>query len=542
MNSDRQIKLINRIDRAKDLLKQNIDPQLDDDSIATLESIGDCLQHRKLVVKIVSPSPSLAAGLVTKHRANENLRSLYEFQAVAPISQIHDILQHCDLICLIYEKKHSIREHHYKLIELAQKQNIDLLILVQKSKFDPEPEIYSNWQQDLATLSDRLLTLPFDYFIDLDCPEQFDLHQRSLIDLATVLDNNRTLRMENAIVEATKSFFARKITNLWQSIQQVNAEYFAGEPLHLYQQQFRQNTQTLNQFRQQLVRDIKQAIEREKTGLLNPFTVESLIFNFQQLINSSQTKIVTQAKQTYLCLVLADFPQQPLLHEYVLDLCQQRVDYILENLWSKTNYVYGDGGLNALVELSNRELNQIEKLIDSESEIILHVNTKHPSLKIEQFIDPYCFRINTRIPFDYNFAQSSWFRLFISALVGTAIYLSTWLYLGTGKYIGFMIIIFQIINLLTGQNIKKAKLKQHHKELKRIVDRECQSLVRTVINHLTQTLIVAVERECQYQQEYTQAIAIAQNKLDRLKQVNESHKSSIEILKRDRDKIIAWFE
>lgn len=106
-----------------------------------------------------------------------------------------------------------------------------------------------------------------------------------------------------------------------------------------------------------------------------------------------------------------------------------------------------------------------------------------------------------------------------------------------------MIIIFQLINLMTGQSIKKARLKQQSKELKRIADQKYQSVVRTIINYLTQNLTVAIDRECQlYQQEYGQAIADAQNKLDELKQSNEEQKAKIEAYNRDRDKIIAWFE
>jgi len=542
MNDDRH-RLINRFDRAKDFLNQNIDERpVYGDLISSLESMGDRLQSKKLTAKIVSPSASLAASLLAKHEANESLRSLYEFQVVAPITQICEILQHCDLICLIYEDKHSIREHHYRLVELAQKQNVDLLLLVNITPANLERKEYADWQRDIDALQNNLLQLPFDRFIDLDRLEQLDLYQRSLINLYLVLLNNRLARIEDAIVQEIKRCFNREITSLWQSIKHTNAKYCAGEPLYLYQQQFRQSTQTLNQFRQQLIRDIKQAINHEKTGLLNPFTTESLIFNLRQLIDSAEVKIVVETEQTYLYLALTNFPQQPLLDDYVLELCQQRIDNILASQWSKINYVYGEGGLNTLVERTNQELNWIEKLINPEAKL-LSIESNQPQLGIEEIVDPYCFKVNSRIAFDYNFTQSSWFRLFISALVGTAIYLFTWLYLGTEKYIGFMIIIFQIINLITGQNIKKAKLKQHTKELKRIVDRECQTLVRTVINYLTQALIIAVDRECQfYQQEYDRAIASAQNKLDKLKQSNEAQKLSIENLKRDRDRIIVWFD
>ena len=538
MNNARQV-LIERLKQARDFLARNVERQSSySDLVTTLDSISDRLKSPKLIVKIVSPSSSLAKSLQTQHEADLHLRSLFEFETVSPISQLQQILENCDLICLLYDKKHVVREHHYKLIELAQKRGIDLLILVQINKADPH-EAYSNWQRDLNARADSLLPLPFKPFIDLDRPEELDLYQRSLIDLATVLENNRWLRIERNLVWEIKSFFNQKITGSWQAIKQINDKYCEGQPLYLYQQQFRQNTQTSNQFRQQLIRDIKQAINHQKTDLLNPFTVDGLIFNFQQLINSAETKIVTE-DQTYLYLVLTEFPEQPYLHDYVLELCQQRVDRIIADQWSKICCEYGSG-LEQLVRQSERQLNKIQPLLSEPKTIVSDL--KQPSFNLERAVDSFCFKIGTRIPFDYNFTQSSWFRLVISALIGTAIYFLTWIFLGTGKYIGFMIIIFQIINLITGQNIKKSKLKQHTKELKRIVDQKCQSLARTAVSYLTQTLIIAVDRECQfYQEKSSETIAIAQSKLDELKQTNEEYKANIENLKRDRDKILTWFD
>ncbi|MEL6927645.1 MAG: hypothetical protein AAFO95_03305 [Cyanobacteria bacterium J06600_6] len=530
--------------QAKELLSKKLDTQPRYQIlIDTLDTIGDRLKpENKPLIKIVSPSAPLAKSLLTKHQANAELRSLYQFETVAPISKIRQILDNCDLICLIYSEKQEIRDHHYKLIELAQKQSIDLLILVQKSKANSDITKTDNWQQNLDDFGDILLPLSCNCLIDLDLPSELDLYQRSLINLAPQIINNRQSRIIHEILQAVRSFFNQETTDLWQAIKQINADYFAGQPLHLYQQTFRQDIQSLNQFRQQLVRDIKQAVNHEKTDLLNPFAIDGLIFNFQQLINSAEVKIVTEPGNSYLHLILTQFAQQPLLREYILELCQQRVDDILVQQWSKINSVYGTGGLELLLERSEAELAKIKPLLDVEFPISFSL-VAAPSLDIQQVIDPYCLEINSRIPFDYSFTQSSWFRLFISTLVGMAIYLSTWLYLGTGKYIGFMIIIFQIINLITGQSIKKNKLKQQTKELKRIADQKYQSLVRTIVSYLAQTITVAVDQASQsHQQQYNQAIAIAQNKLEELRETNETHKATIEKLKQDRDRVIAYFD
>ena len=123
-------------------------------------------------------------------------------------------------------------------------------------------------------------------------------------------------------------------------------------------------------------------------------------------------------------------------------------------------------------------------------------------------------------------------------LVGIGIYLATWLFSGTGRYIGFMIIIFQIISLITGQNIRQTKLKQQTKELKRLAERNYQSLVRIMVTHIGQTLTINLDRQCQqYQDEWQKAIATAQNKLDELKQSSDLYKTRVERLNQDKDRL-----
>lgn len=394
--NDRQ--LLQRLGSARDFLSQQVEHKpLYENLICTLDRLANRLQNdSKPLIKIVSPSSSLAENLRAKHEANAELRSLYEFESISPIGQIFPILEDCDLMCLVYEPRREIREHHYNLIRLAKKQDIDLLILVQ-SQPDIDEADYSRWQRDLDAIAERMLPIACNYFIDFSDTAELELCQRSLIDLATAIASNRQARIASEIIREVKRFFTLETASLWQTVKQINSQYFQDRPLYIFQQQLRQDTQTLNQFRQQLIRDIKQAVNHEKTDLLNPFAVEGLIFSFQQLINSAEVKIVAERDNTYLYLVLAQFPQQPLLHDYILELCQQRVDRILAQQWSNINSVYG-GGLELLVERSNRELSKIESLLDYEPKLTPLSQLEQPSLKIDRVIDPYCLKINSRIP------------------------------------------------------------------------------------------------------------------------------------------------
>lgn len=539
--------LINQIKQAKSFLTQKVETDaVYQELIDTLDShLNRLTSPRKPLVKIVSPSLVLAESLKVKNEANQKLRSLYEFQVISPISHIHEILQHCDLICLLYDATHQIRQHHHKLIELAQQQDISLVLLVHQAKSPStvKQDLDADWltpQQDLLT---DWVQLPLKNFLTLDNQQQLDRYQRSLINLSSSTKASLCSRIELEINQRIKLFFNREITDTWQEIKQIREEYLAGEHLFFYQQQLRQTIAQHNQFRQQIIREIKQGINHTKADLLNPFFADNLVFSVRQIIDTALPKTVTEKEETYLYLILDHPSEQPYIHNYVLDFYQQKAAEILTQQWIEINRVYGSGGLEALSERMAQDLESISTLLDAESDFIPPEIIPKPSINLETFIDPYCLKLSSRIIFDYNYLQSSWFRLLISIFVGLIIYLTTWLLLGEGRYIGFIIIIFQVINLIVGQDIKKVKLKQHTKELKRMIDQRYQGLVRIIINQITQILTIAVDTQCQlYQEQWQEAIAVAQNKLDDLKQTSDQHKSRVERLEKDRDKLWSLFD
>ena len=334
-------------------------------------------------------------------------------------------------------------------------------------------------------------------------------------------------------------FFWSKIKIIRQEIQDIDRLDLPNQPPYYYRQ-LKQIGDRLKREKQQTVKIIKQKINCLKADLLNPFRVD-LIFIVQQAVYYSQVKEVREAKDTYLYLTV-DRSSDRYLHDYIFELCQQKIDEIIAFQWSQINYVYGDGGVQNLLHKVDYELTTISPLFNLQDDTTALVTVKHPSLDLATIIDLDCLKFNSRIVFDYNFTQSSWFRLLISFSVGVGIYLFTWMYLGSGKYLGFVIIIIQIINLITGNNNKKIKLKQHSKELKRIADRQYQTLVRLAVEGLVQTLITALERESELSQDRLDwAIATAETRLEQLQAIAR-HRSRIDHLRRDRATILSWFE
>ena len=543
MKSDRHSELISLLEQINRFLadKFKLEPAYGE-LTKTLKLLAQGLEpNSKPIIKIVSPSKILATELQRQNQANESLRSLYQFEVVSPISQIHKILRRCDLICLLYDSTQKIRPHHQKLIELAQSAEITVFLLVHqgKSQSDNYKDSYKDWltAQDYSVSN---VELSLNNFINLDNPSQ-ESYWRSLTDALPTILNSCPIRIRQAVKKEIEQFFRQEIAGGWREINQIKTQYLQDKELFAYRQQFRQDINNHNQFRQQIIREIKQGIHHAKADLINPFSQDGLMFELQQLIDSAEVKTIKKLEQVYLYLILEDMSDAPLFHDYVWNLCQQKAAKTLKQEWSKIVQVYGSGGLQSLSSRTNQDLDDIAALLDNTK--FVSAIFPSPALDLTAIVDAHVLEFNSRIIFDYSYLQSSWFRLSISVSIGLGIYLFTLLLFGEGRYFGFLIIIFQIINLITGQNVKKAKLKQHKKELKRLVYQRYQSLIRIIFDRVIKTLIQATDSYAQQgKEQWEEAIAIAQNKLDELKQTSDRHKKRIDTLKQTQSIIQSWLD
>ena len=521
-------RLIARIERINSYLVKESESEFSE-LIESLKLKREELNTAKPVVEIVSPSATLANNFKKKNLANYQLRSLYEFQAVAPIGKIQQIIQHCDLICFIYYFKHSVSKQHQKLIELARQNNISLILLVRQPDRNTQDVSFSSWLNAQNCSLDGV-QLPFDDFIDLN-QQQIDIYQQLLWRSHESLENRFIARHQQDLKTLIEVFYNFKIASLKLE-----------KPPYYDRQQLEKVLNRTRQEKQQLATKIKQNINYLRLDLLNPFTTESLIFTVRQIIDLAEIKAVREAQNTYLYLTVDNSVKDRYIHDYVIELCQQKAEEIIAFQWSQIEYVYEDK-LNSLIDRINSELKTINISVNVEDDFFRLPQRQHPSLNLSEFIELDCLKANSRIVFDYDFTQSSWFRLLISVVVGLIIYFVTWIFLGSGKYIGFVIIVFQIINLITGQNPKKAKLKQHSKELKKLVDRQYQILVRLIVDKLVQTLITALESETKlYRNELERAIANTKLKLERSFTTNIQNQEKIDNLQQQKAKILSWFD
>ena len=522
------------LERAINYLRQQTEADTYSKLIESLELVVKN-QIDEPVVKILSPSASLAQSLVTKIQHDSQLRSRFKFQVVAPINKVGQIVRDCDLICLIYYFEHSILPHHRRLIELAQKDKIETILLVNRPQ-KPTDDRIANWLAAKGCSGDRQLTLALDYFIDLNNDRDLDFLRQQLGQLSESANQRLRSRIDTKAETMVRQFFQQKIAEIRQEITQLK-QLYPQQPYY-YRQKLGQADRKLNREQQQRTTAIKQNLHHLKSDLLNPFQPDSLSFMVQQLIHFSQPKLVREQGKNYLYLVRDRSGNSEYLHGYVFELCQQKVDVLITVQWSKINCLSVKKELSTIV---NQEEFNIYPFWDTEFPPRLSLQ---PSLDIEQIIDRECLKSHSKMVFDYHFSQTSWFRLLSLLSIGWGIYLVTWLYFGTGRYIGLVIVVFQVINLLTGQSVKTIKLKQHLKELKRIVDARYQSLIRLVIDKSVQTLIMAVERQDRQEREQIErAIAIARQKINTSQRTLRDCQQKLNRLTSDRRKILAlWKE
>ena len=537
---------INRLGDSIAILEQTIDylaVQTEAESsypklIESLKSVVENGQVERPIIKIISPSTSLARSLAIKCQQNLQLRSLFKFQIVSPIDKVKQIVRDCGLICLIYYFKHSILKHHRRLIELAQQENISLILLVRQPQEKLEDTSVLNWLADKDYAGDRQVRLALDSFIDLNDAGHLDLVCQQLVQLSASANKRLAISIKLKTKATIKDFFQQEIADVRREIARLKQLY--PEKPHEYRQQLRQIGERLNREKQQILAAIRQDLNCSKSDMLNAFKLDSLPFMVQQLIYFSHIKLVREGNKNYLYLLSDRSSNAEYLHDYVIDLCQRKVDNLIATQWQKIDRVYAESELNPILEQINNEL-RIYSVLATESP--KHYFDRQPNLNLKRVIDYECLRLNSRIVFDYNFSQSSWFRLLILISLGLGIYLVTWIYFGSGRSIGFVIVVFQVINLMTGQSIKKNKLKQHSKELKRTVDLKYQSLIRIIIEQTTQILITTLERKDRLERKRTEkAIATVLNELEESQQTLKELQQRLDRLQGDRNRILSWFD
>jgi hypothetical protein len=536
--------LIKRLKQINNFLAKKVEQEPNYQKlIDELEELLNKIKTQRIKVLIVSSNPQLANKLQQVSKQIDKVRSLYQFEIIIDLKNCSLELQNYHLLCFLHDAQTAISPEEQKILEQVSKTNICLAVFsinnINNAADNSSFNFSGNFTSLEAHLSKRNYNLVHHFFIafeHLNSPvktENIICYQQFLEELAISKFISFNKNFEKKINQNIKKFFSHSRGCLWQTIQN-HQENYSQPDLRSVQQKNKEIFQKINKYQHYIFKIIKNNINQAKSELLNPFDSTSLIYKVQQCIQKAEVGQLTKEKEKFLYLFVKEIDYPERLHTYVLNLCEIELSKWLEAQWELVENLYSDGGLQGFLSYIDKKLELISPVCKESLKI--EPPTK-PQVQLNNWISLSVLEENSKTPFDYHFSYSSWFRLSIAAAVGLIIFCLT------GKLYGFVFLVFQFINILTGKDIKTIKIEQQTKELKRILDNKYQSLVRLLVENTQQTLIEALEEESQKYQVTLEAIASQTDaQLTQVKTTIRQHKERLNNLKQDEAKITSLLE
>lgn len=335
---------------------------------------------------------------------------------------------------------------------------------------------------------------------------------------------DRSPKFNQQANQAINRYCEREKQTVWQNINRRKDVYLSGQNPEHIQQIINQLPHRCNRLAQNYLRVFKQYNNQNKINIVNPFSSNSLMYRVQNAIQEAEVIEEKTQQKTYLRLVLKNEIYTEAIHTYVMNVCQQSLADWLTDEWQNIKTNYNDGGLNKLQQQLQLEIQPLANLCQ---DITITQSTIKPHLQLNDYICLSALENNSKIPFDYHYTQSTWFRLLVAIIIGTVIFILT------KRLFGFILLFVQLVNLLTGQDAKKVRLRQQTKEIKRILDGKYQFLIRFLVDKVTQDIAISLDNISQdYQEQIDSIIQEASKKLQKVKQEIIEDKEKIDELKK----------
>lgn len=502
------------------------------DFIQELKATVIAYQKSKIKIKFVSQFVNLVEQLqlISQQQFTEQL--LCHFHIVADVKKIDNILEDCDLLCLVRDSHSSISRLDKQLIQKADKANICQAILniqrIENSNYEIEEKHSTSihtWLTKQKYAHIELFCLPLYPQKKDNLSEQIDdyyLFKKLLSSYESQLET----RISQTITLKLNLFFASQRKSVWYEIKQKKLDLNNQQQI-CYQQKSYLLLPKSKQQRQGKIKKIKDKIHQEKITIINSFSYDSLVYKVSQLVEQSEANLFKENQKRYIQLIVKQQDISQRLSTVVINLCQEELDNWVEEKWQEIeridelNFWKTHGNLFDFDD----ELESIQKL------------SLVPNFELSNFVSLPLLEESSETIFDYCFLDSSEFRLAVTLALGLV------LYFFTGRLFGFAFLVFQMINFLTGKDVKTQKLKQQTKELKRKSASQYQSLVRFLVDRASYTLVLALENKNQNYQEIVDRLTEeSETQLTQLKQTISEHKDKLHDLKQDEMEILSLLQ
>lgn len=508
--------------------------------ISKIDNVAIELTQHKPRIKLVSDDINLSRTLKRISINDLSLNQHYQFHVVPLDGVVENIIQDCELILLLYNHNSLISARDKQIIEAAIAQNIDskAIVISQKNESIEPDKAINHWLEIQNQKVNSNILWFTEKLLVLECANSLQqyqsyIKQKNIIAKVKLQERYTTkiTRIVNQQIEALN-----KAT--WQVTKTEKEQWLEKNPPEVFRQKLHKRITQVNKLQQQSLLKIKQKIQHNRSNLNNPFLENNLFCQTQQIIQNAEVNIIKVEQQNYLVGMVKTKNSWKPLHLYLTNIYQQQFQSEIEKQWKDCEHSYGEGGLNQLRQDIQAKLQPFTHF-GAEAGTVTALNLKSPNFDLNNLIYIPVLAEGSRIPFEYSFNQSQWFKILVAGGVGVAIFLITQLFSGQGRFFGFFILIFQFISLFTGQDIKTLKIKQHTKELKRILDNKYQILIRLSAEKITQDLIVALDREQQhYQQQIDEISQTANERISAIKERLERHKEQINVRKQDLQAIL----
>jgi hypothetical protein len=425
-----------------------------------------------------------------------------------------------DVVLLILDSRHEITSKEKDLINKAIALQLPLGIIIKQDSIKPVSKI----DLDLESKDREKIS-----FFDLLAEDTSDRYESFLISFLAKIVANKKLKLKRESLNKVDRYFEQTKKQLWQEIRERKNFYLLEQNPERVQQIINQLPHRCNRIIQNYLRVLKQNNNQNKLDLVNPFCLDSLMYDIQNAIQDAEVISELKKQNVYLSLVLKKTKYTQVIHLYLTEMCQQSFSIWLMAEWHNIETQYNNGGLNKLQEQLKLEL---QPLISLCPDITLSQPKIKPRLQLENYICLSALENNSKIPFDYHYSQSTWFRLLVTIGIGTIVFLLI------GQKFGFILLFVQIINLLVGQDAKSIRMRQHTKEMKRIIDSKYQFLIRLLADKIVQDITIALDDLNQdYQEQIENITQQAAIKLNQIKQENARTKEQITEVKQTHLKI-----
>ena len=584
-------RLINKVETINNYLVDKVEQEPSyHHFIEELKLVINKLKQTKLKIKFVSHSLPLAETLKEISQQQITDRTYYQFQIESSQTEINKLLEDCDLLYLVRDYQLKISNTDKRLIRRANQANICQAI-VNVEKTDEQNSVLR--ENHFDCIHTWLIEQEYHnvalFFLDLNqesnsqsskqINDYYSFLERLLLDSQVKTETKITKQ----ILTQVNQLFAKQRKSVWLQVKQ------GKQDLEQRQQECSQQKKSLllpknKKQLQNRSKELKKNINQKKIEIVNPFIPNSLIYKVEQLVIHSDVTVIEENQAKYLSLVIKEKDYCQRLMTKMINLCQEELTAWVEEECQLINACYTDWGLPVTAEIGThrifedthsqatteakdmipgetrdisavrRDVRNPQETADFRTVVLWRCNGDSninnysdinqteltsveqlsdikfttPNFELTNFISLSILEESSKMLFDYNLFQSSWFRLIVTVAFGFA------LFHFTGRLVSFIFFIFQIINLLTGKDVRTMKLKQQTKELKRKVGSQYQSLVRFLTDRAFCIIISALEeKEQQYQEKLEELIKNNEEKLNQIKQKISHNQERLNNLKED---------